>query len=50
MSITTRSLPGTAIDPLYPDCDGKPMGESGFHVAAIIHLHTVLTSVLARGE
>src|SRR5690242_14390959 len=44
MSIFTPALPGTTVDPLYPDSDGQPMGESGFHVSAIICLRTVLES------
>ena len=31
--ILTRPLPGTAIDPLYPDSDGKPMGETDYHIS-----------------
>ena len=27
----------------YPDSDGKPMGETGFHVRAILHLYGALT-------
>ncbi len=27
MSISMRPPPGTTADPLYPDSDGKPMGE-----------------------
>src|SRR6185437_10865018 len=38
MSITTSPPPGTTIDPLYPDSDGKPMGETGLHVIAILEL------------
>jgi len=44
MSISTQPLPGTTIDPLYPESDGKPMGETGFHVAATLHLYAVLGS------
>ena len=32
-----------APDPMYPDSDGKPMGETGFHVRAILHLYGALT-------
>ena len=42
MSISSRPLPGTTIDPLYPDSDGEPMGETHFHVMAILHLYAVL--------
>jgi Uma2 family endonuclease len=38
MSISTRALPGTTIEPLYPDTDGEPMGEGAFHLAAFLHL------------
>lgn len=43
MSITaTKPLPGTIKDPLYPESDGQPMGETHFHVLAILHLLEVL--------
>lgn len=42
MSTTFEPLPGTTRDPLYPDSDGKPMGETEFHVLAITHLYEVL--------
>ncbi len=42
MSISSRPLPGTTIDPLYPDSDGEPMGETHFHVMVILHLYGVL--------
>ena len=42
-TITTKQLPGTSIDPRYPDSDGQPMGETGFHVVAIFHLYGALT-------
>lgn len=34
--------PGTLRDPLYPDSDGQPMGETGFHVSAIVYLISAL--------
>ncbi|HEX5444325.1 MAG TPA: Uma2 family endonuclease, partial [Pirellulales bacterium] len=34
--------PGTVRDPLYPDSDGQPMGETGFHVSAIVYLISAL--------
>jgi Uma2 family endonuclease len=42
MSISTRALPGTTIDPLYPDSDGDPLGETQFHIIAILHLFGAL--------
>jgi Uma2 family endonuclease len=38
MSISVNPLPGTVPDPLYPHSDGEPMGETDFHIAAIILL------------
>ena len=35
-------LPGTVRDPLYPESDGEPMGETGYHVKAILLLYQVL--------
>lgn len=43
-TITTKPLPGTSIDPLYPESDGEPLGETHFHVMAILHLYAALTS------
>lgn len=42
MSTTLRPPPGTTLDPLYPDSDGKPMGETEYHILAITHLYEVL--------
>src|SRR5690348_4947251 len=42
MSISTPALPGTTIDPLYPDSDGEPLGETQFHIIAIIHIFEAL--------
>lgn len=39
---TTKPLPGTVREPLYPDRDGKPMGETGFHVDALLNLRQAL--------
>jgi Uma2 family endonuclease len=33
---TTRVLPGTTRDPLYPDSDGRFMGDTDFHSLAMI--------------
>ncbi len=35
---TPRALPGTQWDPLYPDSDGRPMGETDAHTIAVINL------------
>lgn len=42
MSISLVPPPGTTRDPLYPDSDGKPMGETEYHILAITHLYDVL--------
>ena len=42
MSISTTPLPGTEADPLYPDSDGKPLGETEWHVIAIFELYGAL--------
>ena len=42
MSTTLQPLPGATRDPLYPDSDGKPMGETEYHILAIAHLYDVL--------
>jgi Uma2 family endonuclease len=47
MSIQIKPLPGTTIDPLYPDTDGKPMGETDFHIIAVILLREALEDFLA---
>jgi Uma2 family endonuclease len=36
--VTTAPLPGTRIDPRYPDSDGRFMGETDFHNLAMIWL------------
>jgi Uma2 family endonuclease len=51
--ILTRPLPGTVFDPLYPDSDGKPMGETDYHISAIILLREGLKDYFAaagRGD
>ncbi len=51
MSISTRVLPGTTIDPLYPDSDGEPLGETQFHIMAIVHLFEALKHFFSgRGD
>jgi hypothetical protein len=34
----TAPLPGTLPDPKYPDSDGRPMGDTGFHNLALTDL------------
>ena len=33
-----QPLPGTVVDPLYPDEDGRPMGDTDYHSIALISL------------
>jgi Uma2 family endonuclease len=47
MSIVTSPLPGTTRDPLYPDSDGPPMGETGFHVLAMVYIWQALRDCFA---
>lgn len=42
MSISLPPLPGTAPDPLYPDTDGEPLGETGIHVEVMIDVYKIL--------
>jgi Uma2 family endonuclease len=42
MSISLPPPPGTTRDPLYPDSDGEPMGETEYHVDALLYLYGVL--------
>lgn len=42
VSIADKPLPGTSRDPLYPDSDGKPMGETGFHVHVTLAVYGML--------
>jgi Uma2 family endonuclease len=37
-----QALPGTQVDPLYPDSDGRPLGETDYHSAAMIWLREAL--------
>jgi Uma2 family endonuclease len=41
-------LPGTVRDPLYPDSDGKPMGESDAHTFAVMCLREALEDFFAQ--
>src|SRR6266481_1243024 len=51
MSLSSRGLPGTTIDPLYPDSDGEPLGETQFHIIAIIHIFEALRQFFrGRGD
>jgi Uma2 family endonuclease len=40
-------LPGTTIDPMYPDEDGRPMGDTDFHSIALIMLREALEDFFA---
>ncbi len=42
-----NALPGTRRDPLYPDSDGRPLGETDFHSAAMIWLREALQDLFA---
>ncbi|HVC99039.1 MAG TPA: Uma2 family endonuclease [Pirellulales bacterium] len=50
MSISMRPLPGTTIDPMYPETDGEPMGEGAFHLAAMVYLYAALSRLFERRE
>src|SRR5262245_53814087 len=45
--ISTKPLPGTSIDPLYPDSDGRPMGDTDFHNFALRWLWDALQDFFA---
>src|SRR3954463_3266420 len=47
MNRITTPLPGTAIDPRYPDSDGRFMGETDFHYVAMSLLHDGLEDYYA---
>jgi Uma2 family endonuclease len=47
MPLTTKPLPGTVWDPLYPDSDGRPMGETDFHAVAQVWLRQALEDFFA---
>jgi Uma2 family endonuclease len=42
MSIMSKPLPGTVWDPLYPETDGETMGETDYHMLALILLRLTL--------
>jgi Uma2 family endonuclease len=48
MSISFEPLPGTVADPLYPDSDGELMGETDFHMDALILLREGLRDFFRR--
>src|SRR5438552_2107930 len=48
MPLAIKALPGTARDPLYPDCDGRFMGDSDFHSAAMRWLVEALQDFFAN--
>ncbi len=50
MSISTRPLPGTTFDPLYPETDGEPMGEGAFHLAAMVYLYAALSRLFEHRD
>ncbi len=43
----TRPLPGTVWDPLYPDSDGRPMGDTDYHSIAQVLLRQALEDLFA---
>jgi Uma2 family endonuclease len=46
MRLPIPPLPGTAIDPRFPDEDGRPMGDTDFHSEALILLRQALQDFL----
>jgi hypothetical protein len=44
---TKTPLPGTTIDPRYPDSDGRPMGDTDFHSSALVWLRDALQDFFA---
>jgi Uma2 family endonuclease len=45
--VTEAPLPGTTIDPRYPDSDGRPMGETDYHNSALVALVETLQRFFA---
>jgi Uma2 family endonuclease len=41
----TQPLPGTVVDPLYPDEDGRPMDDTDYHSSALVALREGLEDV-----
>jgi Uma2 family endonuclease len=50
MSRLTTALPGTAIDPLYADSDGRFMGDTEYHNTAMILTREALEDHFAQDE
>lgn len=50
MSISVQPLPGTIADPLYPDSDGEPVGETEYHWVAQWHVYGALAHWYRRRE
>jgi Uma2 family endonuclease len=48
MIVPIQPLPGTTIDPRFPDEDGRPMGDTDFHSDALIWLREALQDFLAN--
>jgi Uma2 family endonuclease len=48
MIVPLKPLPGTTIDPRFPDEDGRPMGDTDFHSDALIWLREALQDFLAK--
>jgi Uma2 family endonuclease len=49
MLMPTPPLPGTTIDPRFPDEDGRPMGDTDFHNEALVLLKQALEDFLSSG-
>src|SRR5262245_14767225 len=45
--VRSAPLPGTQIDPRYPDSDGRPMGDTEFHDVALTLLCEALKGYFA---
>jgi Uma2 family endonuclease len=43
----TQPLPGTVVDPRYPDEDGRPMGDTDYHTVALFALRHTLEDFFA---
>jgi Uma2 family endonuclease len=50
MSISVQPPPGTTVDPLYPDSDGEPVGETEYHWVALWHLYGALAHWYRRRD
>ena len=47
---TAHPEPSTLLDPLYPDSDGEPMGDTDFHGYAVRMLVEALEDAVANRE